>query len=308
MIDVPPRALTTTIAMLCALAMGVAIRRGAPCTVAAVNEIIDERKCGRLPAILIASVLVFAGLLIAKSFDALPSLPAGSPVTLATVWGGLLPGLDGSVNGACALGTIARIGAVQWSDIATPIGYYAGCHIAAYGLAAAIPVPVHDSPVLHAPASIGVLLVALVTTLAACARRARDAGSTYGLTDMELADKPRASWLPHGATAAIGITFVLLFVLDRAWTYTDTLSDLAQGHVNATASRGLLFRALLPGAMSAGISRAMRGERESGTRATPSLLLRCLSGGALMGWASLVIPGGNHSLVLVAMPLLRPYA
>ncbi|MGU7779187.1 hypothetical protein [Burkholderia sp. PU8-34] len=37
-------------------------------------------------------------------------------------------------------------------------------------------------------------------------------------------------------------------------------------------------------------------------------LARCLGGGALMGWASLMIPGGNDTLVLVAMPLLRPYA
>jgi toxin CptA len=102
---------------------------------------------------------------------------------------------------------------------------------------------------------------------------------------------------------------VLLFVLDGAWTYTDMLADLAQGgHAGATASRGLLLGALLLGAMSAGISRAMRGERAGGTRVTPSLLARCLSGGALMGWASLMIPGGNDSLVLVAMPLLRPYA
>ncbi|MEI5995819.1 hypothetical protein H3V53_00890 [Paraburkholderia bengalensis] len=100
----------------------------------------------------------------------------------------------------------------------------------------------------------------------------------------------------------------MLFVLDGAWIYTDTLADLAQGHVNATASRGLLFGALRLDVTSAWITRAMRGEPVSGTRVTPSLLLRCLSGGALMGWASLMIPGGSDALVLVAMPLLRPYA
>ena len=88
---------------------------------------------------------------------------------------------------------------------------------------------------------------------------------------------------------ACGITFVLLFVLDGAWTYTDALADLAQGHTGGTCSRAPLFGALQLGATS--LQRA-----------------RCLSGGALMGWASLMIPGGNDSLVLVAMPLLRPYA
>jgi toxin CptA len=308
MIDVTPHVVTGTLATFCALAMGVAIRRGTACTVAAVNEIIDERRCGRLLAILAASMLVLGGLFIAKSLDALPSLPAGASVTRATVWGGVLLGLGASVNGACALGTIARIGAGQWSYVTTPIGYYAGCHIAARGLAVSMPFPVEDSPALHAPASILVLLVAVATTLAACALRPHHAGSLSGRQGTDPSERNRASWLPHGATAAIGVTFVLLFVLDGAWTYTDALADLAYGHVVATASRGLLFGALLLGAMSARIGRAMRGERACCSRVTPSQLVRCLSGGALMGWASIMIPGGNDSLVLVAMPLLRPYA
>ncbi|MFC0402363.1 YeeE/YedE thiosulfate transporter family protein [Paraburkholderia rhizosphaerae] len=307
--NVIPGATTATLAALCALAVGVAIRRGASCAVAAVNEIIDERKCGRLLAILTAFMLVPGGLFIAKSLDALPSLPAGAPVTHAAVLGGLLLGLGASVNGACAFGTIARIGAGQWSYVATPIGYYAGCHIAARGLAIAIPFPVHDSPALYAPASIVVLLGVISAMLAACALHSRHAGSTTGMRCANPDDGHRVSWLPRGATAAIGITFVLLFVLDSVGTSADTLADLAQGRPGgATASRGLLFGALIVGAMSALIKRAMRGEHASGTRVTPSQLVRCLTGGALMGWASLMIPGGNDALVLLAMPLLRPYA
>lgn len=37
-------------------------------------------------------------------------------------------------------------------------------------------------------------------------------------------------------------------------------------------------------------------------------LLKCFSGGLLMGWGSLLIPGGNDGLVLVGIPLLWPYA
>ncbi|MHB9835554.1 YeeE/YedE thiosulfate transporter family protein [Paraburkholderia terrae] len=308
MIDVTPRAVTGTLAALCALAMGVAIRRGATCTVAAVNEIIDERRCGRLLALIAASTLVLGGLLLAHSFDVLPSLPASAPVTRATVWGGLMLGLGASVNGACALGTIARIGAGQWCYVATPIGYYAGCHVAARALAVEPPLPVHDSQALHASASIAVLLVAIVATFAAGALHSRFARTTYGVSGSNPQEDRHASWSPHVATGAIGITFVLLFVLDGAWTYTDTLADLAQGHAGATASRALLFGALLLGATSAAVTRAMRGGHAWATRVTASQLARCLSGGALMGWASLMIPGGNDSLVLVAMPLLRPYA
>ena len=37
-------------------------------------------------------------------------------------------------------------------------------------------------------------------------------------------------------------------------------------------------------------------------------MLRCFVGGVLMGWGSLLIPGGNDGLILVGMPLLWPYA
>jgi toxin CptA len=43
-------------------------------------------------------------------------------------------------------------------------------------------------------------------------------------------------------------------------------------------------------------------------RITLFQLARCFAGGVLMGWGSLLIPGGNDGLVLVGMPLLRPYA
>jgi hypothetical protein len=37
-------------------------------------------------------------------------------------------------------------------------------------------------------------------------------------------------------------------------------------------------------------------------------LSKCFVGGMLMGWGSLLIPGGNDGLILVGMPLLWPYA
>ena len=181
MIDVTPRTFAATLGALSALAMGVATRRGGTCTVVAVNEFIDERRYGRLLALFSASIIVLGGLVLAESFDVLPSLPATAPVTRATVWGGLLLGLGASVNGACALGTIARIGAGQWCYVATPIGYYAGCHLAARALVDKPSYPVYDSPTLHAPVSIVVLLLAIVTTLAASALHSHRSHARSGL-------------------------------------------------------------------------------------------------------------------------------
>ena len=45
-----PTTVSVTLATLCALAMGFAIRRGATCTVAAVNQVVAERRFSRLLA------------------------------------------------------------------------------------------------------------------------------------------------------------------------------------------------------------------------------------------------------------------
>jgi toxin CptA len=308
MIDVTPRAIAGALAALCALAICAALRRGTTCAIASVNELIDKRRFGRLLALIAVMLLVPCGLLLASVFDALPALPAVVPVTRTTLWGGLLLVLGMSVNGACALGTVARIGAGQWCYVATPIGYYAGCHVAARALAASPPFPVDGSSSLHASASIAVLLAAVVTTLAACALHSCRTRPTAKMDRSSQRPVAHAMCWPPIATAAIGVTFVLLFALDGAWTYGDTPSAPGQPYVSASSSRVLLLGALLLGAMSAAITRAMRGTRVSATRVMPSQLARCLGGGALMGWASVIIPGGNDSLMLMAMPLLRPYA
>ncbi len=81
----------------------------------------------------------------------------------------------------------------------------------------------------------------------------------------------RRRWTPHAATTVIGITFLFSLLAAGAWAYTDLLADLARASAHAQAAR-------------------------------------CLAGGALMGWGTLLIPGSNDGLILVGMPLLRPYA
>jgi toxin CptA len=43
-------------------------------------------------------------------------------------------------------------------------------------------------------------------------------------------------------------------------------------------------------------------------RVTLVQVTKCFAGGLLMGWGSLMIPGGNDGLILVGMPLIWPYA
>src|SRR5277367_1625652 len=149
------------IAAFCAGLMGYAVQRGATCTVAAVEEIVSERRFGRLAAIVEAALWVAAGLIVANQLHALPSMPVGYAVSGWTLVGGLLLGLGAFINGACVIGAIARLGSGEWAFIVTPIGFYLGCLSVAAVFGPHAPEPLHEgSPVLRA--SVGLALPLLV--------------------------------------------------------------------------------------------------------------------------------------------------
>jgi toxin CptA len=107
------------------------------------------------------------------------------------------------------------------------------------------------------------------------------------------------------ATVVIGVTFVLtLLLVGGTWGYTDVLAELARGMANNVTWRVLLLVALFGGALLGGWTAG----RWTSTRPTAAQVARCFAGGALMAWGTLLIPGANDGLILVGMPLLRPYA
>ena len=299
-----PSSFAFLVAALCAGLMGFAIQRGATCTVAAVDEAVHRRKLNRLVSIVEASLWVVCGLLIAQSLHLLRTMPGGYAVSAQTVLGGALLGLGAYVNRACVFGAIARLGSGEWAYVVTPIGFYVGC--ATVPPVFAPPAPemlTYGSPVLRASAWIAVVFALLMlwrlcspilASLAAAQRQPRNART-------ELA---RRVWSPHAATTVIGITFFFTLLLAGAWAYTDVLAEAARGMAGSLLARSLLLLALLLGAIAGGWTAG----RLRSTRISLVQLLRCFSGGVLMGWGSLLIPGGNDGLILVGMPLLWPYA
>jgi toxin CptA len=95
-----------------------------------------------------------------------------------------------------------------------------------------------------------------------------------------------------------------MLVLAGAWAYTDVLAELARGMAHGVAARTVLLVCLFIGAIVGGWTAG----RLRLTRIRVAAFARCLIGGVLMGWGSLLIPGGNDGLILVGMPLLWPYA
>jgi toxin CptA len=287
------------VAALCAATMGLAIQRGATCTVAAVDEVVGERSARRLAALLEAALWVGGGLLVARALHVLPKMPPGYAVSGWTVGGGVLLGLGAFVNRACVFGAIARFGSGEWAYLATPLGFYVGC-VSVGALFAPAPARAlaTASPVLAGPAWLAVLFLAFVAF-----RIGRPI--VTGVRAGRLVATLRAhAWTPHTATTVIGLTFLLMLLLVGSWAYTDVLVELARGMASSLVARGLLLLALLGGAAFGGWSAGLFGSRA----VTAAQLLRCFAGGVLMGWGSLLIPGGNDGLILVGMPLLWPYA
>jgi uncharacterized membrane protein YedE/YeeE len=294
------------VSALCAGLMGFAIQRGATCTVAAVDEVVTKRRFRRLISMIEASLWVVGGLLIAQSLHLLPKMPAGYALSGLTVLGGTLLGAGAYINGACVFGAIARLGSGEWAFVITPIGFYVGCLTVGPIFSPPAPVKLSGvSLVLQAPLWIAVLFAGLM--LARIVRSAL-APAPDGMRRMlvQRAGETVTTriWSPHAATAVIGITFFFMLLLVGAWAYTDVLAELARGMAGNLVARSALLFALFAGAVAGGLTAG----RFRSTHMTAAQIAKCFIGGVLMGWGSLLIPGGNDGLILVGMPLLWPYA
>jgi len=294
------------VAAICAGLMGFAIQRGATCTVAAVDEIVRKRRLQRLGSMFEASLWVAGGLLIAQTLHMLGNMPAGYAVTSVTVLGGALLGVGAYVNKACVFGAIARLGSGEWAYVITPVGFYVGCltfqHV--FPLPAQQQLP-YDSPVLQASPWVAVLFVAFVAwRLGRPLFVAQPGAAPQTMAQRLQVGLASRIWSPREATTVIGITFFVMLLLEGAWAYTDVLAELARGMAGNLIARSLLLLALFAGAFVGGWTAG----RFRSTPISVAQLAKCFLGGLLMGWGSLLIPGGNDGLILVGMPLLWPYA
>lgn len=294
------------LAALCAGLMGYAIQRGATCTVAAMDELVRKRQLYRLRSMLEASLWVLGGLLIAQVLHLLPQMPAGYELSWATLAGGVLLGLGAYVNKACVFGAIARLGSGEWAYAVTPIGFYVGCVTVGRFFSLSTPARLADeSPVLHQSGWLALAFAAAMTWRIAVPllRAPAIRGDEPRLKRFAQGLAARV-WSPHAATTVIGVTFVVMLLAVGAWAYTDVLAELARGMAATLVARSLLLAALLAGAVLGGYTAG----RFRHTRVTLQQTARCFAGGVMMGWGSLLIPGGNDGLILVGIPLLWPYA
>jgi len=289
------------VAILCVGVMGFAIQRGATCTVAAVDEVLTKRRGHRLLALLEAALWVAGGLALAQLAQLAGSMPVGYALSAWTVIGGVLLGLGAWVNKACVFGAVARLGSGEWAYAATPVGFYVGCLSVMPLFSRPVASTLADgSPLFQVSTLFAAIFVVFVLW------RLRP-----GLLALRRSDRVgwlrQKIWAPHAATIVIGVTFVITLLLAGRWAYTDVLADLAQAMDAGSVSLRLpilLLTALYVGALIGGLTAGLW----QSVRVSALQVLRCFAGGVVMGWGSLLIPGSNDGLILIGIPLLRPYA
>lgn len=283
------------VGILAAGLMGYAIQRGATCMVAAVDELVSQKRASRLLALAEAALWVTGGLFLASHAGLLARAPSGFALSVWSIIGGAMLGVGALVNRACAFGAVARFGSGEWVYALTPVGFFLGCLTAAPLLAGAMPTAQADPPPLFAlPLWVGALMVP------GLAWRAYEAFAAWRRKALGA-----HVWSPHLATTVIGITFVITMLTVGGRAYTELLSDLARhGRAMNATPFALLFVALLLGAVAGGWTSGSFRKRPL----SPTIAVRCLAGGWLMGLGSLLTPGGNDGLVLVGVPLLQPHA
>ncbi|MDQ4419262.1 YeeE/YedE thiosulfate transporter family protein [Sphingobium sp. DEHP117] len=287
----PAAAFSLIVAIACAVVMGFAINRGATCMVSAVDEVVRKRRFTRFVALGEAALWVAGGIALGSMVGLMPETAPHPGLSAQTVVGGALLGLGAYVNKACVFGSVARFGSGEWHYALTPLGFLAGCVVALpwLGNAGVRPSALHYP---NFPLAVGIALTLFALW--------RGIGVLLSARAGMLA---RHIWAPHQATAVIGVTFVILLLTAGMWTYPEALAQLARGMTMESSARLTLFVALLAGAVWSGGGIRSGAGGWSGRRA-----MRCVAGGALMGMGSLMIPGGNDSLILIGLPFLQPYA
>lgn len=278
---------------ICTFVMGYAIQRGSTCLVAAIEELLHMRRGSRLAAIAEASIWVAGGMAIARLAGFAVTVPQPSTTVAWAIAGGLLFGAGACVNGACAFGTVARLGSGQWAYAFTPIGILAGdiAFVHLHRMMAAGMFSASTGLIEH-----GWLLAPIIGLLAW-----RALGVGGALARRPLVAHPSTA---HLATIGIALTFLAMFLTVGPWAYTDVIADIARNGGSTRDGRWILIASLFAGAVFGG----WHGGRLRLQSPSVRTALRCLVGGALMGWGADLIPGGNDGLLLIGMPLLRPYA
>lgn len=272
-----------TLLLLLTFALGAVLARVSLCAVAGVQRAMSARDYSGLQRlVLAASGAGFVLLVLAGIAPGSVLLPSAEPVHAGVFAGGVLLGLGALVNGGCYLGSVLYLGSGNVNFLLTLAGIAAGAR-AAEALALLPVGGAAGARMAMGHAWIGGALVFALLALLLLWRA-----------------RPAARWLALLAGALAG----LVYARHPGWSYGTVLDALAHGRLarmdwSANLSALLLFAGALAGAWLSGSFRLQRPAWRRG--------LRCAAGGLIMGCGAALVPGGNDSLLVWAIPGLTIY-
>lgn len=276
--------------------VGFSVGQGSTCAVSAAKEVFEERRAHLLAGFALAAGV--AGLIclpLSWSLMGPVHLAGEMAIGLPLFAGAALLGLGAVVNDACLFGTLSRISKGEVRFLAVPVGLALGFAVAdVAGLRGAG----SGSPNrLGQPSIVGYAAVAGFGLLFGFAwlslKRAGDAAAP---------DR----WSLRTAMIVLGIGGALLFAIEPGWTYADELKRdvairplmvmLGAGAIGWTGTAVAV--ATLAAASAAGfVARHFRFSRPDARG-----IARSFVGGAVMGIGSVLVPGGNDTLLLWSLP------
>ncbi len=272
-----------------AFILGGALARANSCTVASARRLVCDGRPDWLAGLGIA--VCWAGLTMAGFVIVMPQvvvLPAQLPVTWQVVFGGVVLGIGATLNQGCFLGSVARLGRGELNYLLTLVG-----------IALALTLAHWVSPVL----AMGPI------DPDTAAYRGSDRLLHGGALFVPLAAFGVWRWWQYRrqtvlALNIVGIAGGTIYACNPDWSYTSGLSQvIASGARPSTLLAESGSIAVVAGvALSAylsGTARLRLPDLRGGT-------VR-LTGGMLMGTGAGLIPGGNDTLMLWAIPGLTLY-
>ena len=219
-------------------------------------------------------------------------LAEDAPVTWTVLAGGALFGIGAVLNGACALGTVAQLTRGRTDYIATLVGITLGAMVA-------IRLGVHSEAtipsILSKPNWLGwAALVAFGAAVVPVFQHVRRIGRSLRLRLTTVL-----------SFAVLGVCGGILNGTAGAWSYTSLLAGAAEHAVGPAHPRSYMVAFVCTLALLAGgISAAVSLRRFTLTRPKVRPCAAKLVGGATMGVAAMMIPGGNDMLLLSGLPSL----
>ncbi len=279
---------------LLAFSLGFCLSRISLCAVAATKSLVLHRRRAAASGLAVATSA--SGLVLVTLSLVWPShlmLPTDMPVSRGIVAGGVLLGLGALINGGCYLGSISYLGTGNTNFLFTLVGV--GLSARLTGAITGLPMESMAGTRDGLVASVGLLGFLAILLLAWRSQRLVAGTFRFPL---------RGAWPWQRAAVCCGVLGALLFACAPNWTYGHTIEALA--HID---SQALDWRQHVPAlAIFLGVSAgSLLGGRFQLVWPGLPRALRCLAGGALMGYGASRIPGGSDALLLWCIPGLTRY-